>query len=82
MLSNNSKNDFVLLVDCKNTTQSGSETTQTATDSKTGPRENPQFRAALEQQHSPKKGAITCCPGKDDVKKCCSGMYKNIKCCI
>ena len=42
-------------MDCKNTTPTGSTMTQTATDSKTGPRENPQFRAALEQQLSIKK---------------------------
>ena len=55
MLSTNSKNNLVLLVDCKNTTPTGSTMTQTATDSKTGPRENPQFHAALEQQLSIKK---------------------------
>jgi hypothetical protein len=55
MLSTNSKNNLVLLVDCKNTTPTGSTMTQTATGSKTGPRENPQFPAALEQQLSIKK---------------------------
>ena len=48
--------------------------TQTTTDDKTGPRENKQLRAALEQQLSLKKGAIMCCPQKDDFNKCCSGM--------
>jgi hypothetical protein len=55
MMSTNSKNDLVLYVDCKNTAPTGSTMTQTATDRKTGPRENSQFRTALEQQLSLKK---------------------------
>ena len=76
MLSTNSKNNLVLLVDCKNTTPTGSTMTQTVTDGKTGPRENPQFCAALEQQLSLKKGAIMCCPQEDDFNKCCSRQDK------